>query len=160
HDGADLGIEKGSDQLTKKRLTGNVIRIEDEHDLGIDPGHGILQGGRLARFTGGAVKWLDERILVGELVYDFTRSVGRAIVDRDNGELLSRIVRLQQGFHDVGDDRLFIMCGDQNSNGRPDSTLQVHIRMALLAEETVQREEIVTERVDTNNQYDGPEQNH
>src|SRR5580693_8460642 len=95
-----------------------------------------------------------------ELVDNLPRAVGRAVVDWDYGELFSGVVYLQQRLQDVSDDGLLVVGGDENSDRRPGSILQVDIRVPLPSEQTIQSEPIMADRIDANQEKSQTKQQH
>jgi hypothetical protein len=62
--------------------------------------------------------------------------------NRNDREPFSRVVNFQQRLQDVADDRLLVMSGDQDRDGRPSCILQVYVWGTLPAEESIQGEPI------------------
>ena len=91
------------------------------------------------------MKGLDVGMLFGEGVDDFARPVRRPVIDRNNRQTVCWIVDFEQRLHNVGDNRFFIVGGDQNCDLGPRRALQINVGMTLPAEEAVEREVIMAE---------------
>ena len=98
HHGADLGIEKRRDELFDQAAARQVVGVEDDQHRGIEARGDFLEHGCLARPAAGPAPRPDEIRCARRTGLDHRPGViGAAIVDRDDGIALRRIVDVDQG---------------------------------------------------------------
>src|SRR5258708_12046558 len=87
-------------------------------------------------------------IFLNEAVYDLACAIGRTVVDGNNRKLAFRIVNVQEGSQNVGDHGFFVVRGDKNGDSRPVGGVNVNVGVPLLARDAIQREAVVPQPVD------------
>ncbi len=128
---------------------GNVVGVKNQDDFGFHQFHRIFQRGCLAAFSRDAMERPDASGKPSDkFVDDFASAVGRTVVDRNDQHLFFRIFHRHQRAENVGDDFLFVVGGDQDSDWRPIGGIDVDVGVPLESEETVQREPIMAGGVD------------
>src|SRR5262249_6297356 len=154
HNAANLGIKKWSHQLPYERPSGNVVGVKDEKDLGMNVGHGFLEGRSFSRFSGGAMERSDAPGIAGyEVIDDLARAIGGAVIDRNNRQFVQWIVNRQQRGKNVCYDGFLVVSSNQHGDFRPVASIDIYIRVALGADDSVQGEAVVPYRVDTYKHY-------
>ena len=144
--------------MLEEAFTGDVVGIEDQIDLALMLRHGFLQR---RRFTGGAA--IAEEggdpagVVVGVLEQNRSRVVDRAVVDWYDQQPFGWIVARQQRVHGVPYHPGFVVRGNEHDERRPIGLNDVDEGLSMSAEKPVQREEVVTDRVDREHDDAEPE---
>ena len=85
-----------------------------------------LSSGAFAARTLGAMDGLDDRVLCGKLVDDFTRAVFRSIVDRQYLQPVPVVIAIHKGLEDMGRHLLLVVHGHQYCDRRMRESHQFH----------------------------------
>ena len=116
--------------------------------MALHDGRGIGQSRRLARRAILAVKQLQAAgVLAGVAVDDVARAIGRAVVDRHDGEAIAGVVHVEQGFDAAGDHALFVVRCNKNGDVRPVGLFNARVNGALAAKQAVDGEHVVAHGV-------------
>src|ERR1700685_4694124 len=92
------------------------------------------------------------RKLFHKLVDNLSGTVGRTVVHRNHQHFVRGIFHRHQGFKNVSDDFLFVVSRHQHGDGWPVGCVNVDVRVTLETEESIQREVVVTARIDANHE--------
>ena len=112
----DLRIgEVAGEQPQRVRLP-FAVRVRERHDLARRPAHGSVLGRDLALAR--ALQQLHARVLGCDLADDPVREVGRTVRRDDDLEPVLRVVESERVLDPPPDDRLLVVRGDHEGDGR------------------------------------------
>lgn len=148
HHGAHEGVGERRHEPLDHIAAREIVGVEVEDDLGVGQRHGVVERRRFAGVAVYAVEGADARRVARFVgLDDGPRAVRRAVVDRHDDEAVGGVVHAEQRFERARDDRLLVVARHPDGDRRPVHLVDRRERVLLPAEQAVEREDVVSERV-------------
>jgi len=137
------------------RPTSGSKKGEDHDEFAGDKRCRFLERRGFAGLAFGTFEMLDTaRVFFDVTFNDGAGAVAAAIVNDDNFDFFRRIMHLHQRVERMGNNPLFVMRGNQYGDRGPVGSVDVDERMALLAVQPIERENIMPDCIDDNQDDD------